>query len=200
MLASDGRSVPIIDFVNGFIVPLYSNSLWPALTEGLRNAIAGNVDDIQFFADITAGREPDGSYTGNSNAAFTAINCLDYPMNADIGVMRADEKALVAAAPTIGKYLAYGAVGCQDWKYPPKGKPGEINASGAAPIVVIGTTGDPATPYEWAQALAEQLDSASLVTFKGHGHTAYGRSNECISNAVESYLIDGKVPADGLTC
>ncbi len=57
-------------------------------------SIAGNVDDIQFFADITAGREPDGSYTGNSNAAFTAINCLDYPMNSDIGVMRADEKAL----------------------------------------------------------------------------------------------------------
>ena len=200
MLASDGRRVPIIDFVNGFIVPLYANSLWPALTEGLRNAVAGDVDDIQFFADLTAGREADGSYTGNSNAAFTAINCLDHPMNPDIAAMRADEKALVAAAPTIGKYLAYGAVGCQDWKYPPKGKPGEIKAAGAAPIVVIGTTGDPATPYQWAQALATQLESAVMVTFQGHGHTAYGRSNKCISDAVESYFIDGTVPADGLTC
>jgi pimeloyl-ACP methyl ester carboxylesterase len=91
-------------------------------------------------------------------------------------------------------------VGCEDWKFPPTGKPGEIKASGAAPIVVVGTTGDPATPYEWSQALAEQLDSASLVTFEGHGHTAYGRSNECISDAVESYLINGIVPANGVTC
>ena len=91
-------------------------------------------------------------------------------------------------------------MGCQDWKYPATGKPGELTAKGAAPIVVIGTTGDPATPYAWSQSLAKQLDSASLVTFEGHGHTAYGRSNDCISNAVESYLLDGTVPADGLRC
>lgn len=200
MQASDGRMVPIIDFVNGFIVPLYSNSLWPALTEAMRNVVAGNVDDIQFFADITAGREFNGTYKGNSNAAFTAINCLDYPMDSDVAVMRADAEALVEAAPTIGKYLAFGGVGCQDWKYPAKGVPGELTAAGAAPIVVIGTTGDPATPYEWSQALAEQLESASLVTYEGHGHTAYGRSNKCVSTAVESYLIDGTVPADGLSC
>ncbi|MCY1462967.1 Carboxylesterase B [compost metagenome] len=75
-----------------------------------------------------------------------------------------------------------------------------MSAEGAAPIVVIGTTGDPATPYAWSQSLAEQLASAVLVTFEGHGHTAYGRSNGCIADAVESYLLDGTVPADGLTC
>jgi pimeloyl-ACP methyl ester carboxylesterase len=200
MVSSDGRRVPIIDFVNGFIIPLYDNSTWPMLTEGLRNAIAGNVDDILYFADLSAGRESDGSYTGNGTAAFTSINCLDYPMDAGIPAMRAEAEALVEAAPTIGKYLAYGPVGCQDWKYPATGKPGELTAKGAAPIVVIGTTGDPATPYAWSQSLAEQLESASLVTFEGHGHTAYGRSNGCISDAVESYFLDGTVPADGLRC
>src|SRR6185312_15969392 len=161
---------------------------------------AGNVDDILYFADLSAGRESDGSYTGNGTAAFTSINCLDYPTDAGIPAMRAEAEALVEAAPTIGKYLAYGPVGCQDWKYPATGKPGELTAKGAAPIVVIGTTGDPATPYAWSQSLAEQLESASLVTFEGHGHTAYGRSNGCISNAVESYFLDGTVPADGLRC
>ncbi|MFF5793215.1 alpha/beta hydrolase [Paeniglutamicibacter sp. NPDC012692] len=200
MVASDGRTVPINDFMNGFILPLYNNDSWFALTEAMRDVIAGNVDNIQFFADLAAGREEDGSYPSNGNAAFSAINCLDYPMNPNIEAMRAQERALIAAAPVFGKYVAFGAIGCQDWKYPPKGKPGVLKAAGAAPIVVVGTTGDPATPYKWAEALSEQLDSAVLVTFKGHGHTAYGRSNKCISDAVESYLIDGKVPADGLTC
>lgn len=200
MLASDGRKVPITDFMNGFILPLYNNESWFVLTEALRSVIAGDVDEIQFFADLAASREEDGSYTGNGNAAFGAINCLDYPMNSDIGAMRAQERELIAAAPVFGKYTAFGAISCQDWKYPPTGKPGVLKAAGAAPIVVVGTTGDPATPYKWAEALAGQLDSAVLVTFKGHGHTAYGRSNKCISNAVESYLIDGRVPADGLTC
>jgi len=200
LVADDGRKVPIIDFINGFIVPLYNDSTWPALSEALRNVIAGDVNDILFFADATAGRENNGTYDGNGPAAFAAINCLDYPMDADATAMRANAQELTEAAPTLGKYLAYGAVGCEDWKFPPTGKPGEIKASGAAPIVVVGTTGDPATPYEWSQALADQLDSASLVTFEGHGHTAYGRSNECISDAVESYLIKGIVPAHGVTC
>ncbi|WP_449374772.1 alpha/beta hydrolase [Arthrobacter psychrolactophilus] len=67
-------------------------------------------------------------------------------------------------------------------------------------MLVIGTTGDPATPYAWAQALAEQLDSGVLITWQGEGHTAYGRSNECITTAVDDYFVDGKVPAAGTTC
>jgi hypothetical protein len=66
--------------------------------------------------------------------------------------------------------------------------------------VVVGTTRDPATPYAWAEALASQLDSGVLVTRDGDGHTGYNSGNECTSVAVESYLIEGKVPRDGLTC
>ena len=63
------------------------------------------------------------------------------------------------------------------------------------PILVIGTTNDPATPYVWAQSLAKQLDSGHLVTYRGEGHNAYNKSNSCVNNAVDSYLISGTVPA-----
>ena len=75
-----------------------------------------------------------------------------------------------------------------------------IHASGAAPILVIGTTGDPATPYPWATALAEQLDSGRLLTWEGNGHTAYGRAGDCVTDAVDRYLLTGELPQEGLTC
>ena len=75
-----------------------------------------------------------------------------------------------------------------------------IHARGAAPIVVIGTTRDPATPYRWAVALARQLDSGVLISRDGDGHTGYHRGNLCVDSAVESYLVSGTVPKDGLSC
>ena len=71
---------------------------------------------------------------------------------------------------------------------------------GAAPILVVGTTGDPATPYAWSQTLADQLESGRLLTWEGNGHTAYGRSGACIHKAVDTYLISGTMPEEGLTC
>ena len=71
---------------------------------------------------------------------------------------------------------------------------------GAAPILVVGTTGDPATPYAWSQALADQLESGRLLTWEGNGHTAYGRSGACVQKAVDTYLIRGTMPEEGLTC
>ena len=89
---------------------------------------------------------------------------------------------------------------CAQWPVPPLREPAPISAEGAGPIVVIGTTGDPATPYRWSQSLAEQLDDAVLLTFEGNGHTAYGRSGGCIEEAVDAYLLEGTTPQDGLTC
>jgi homoserine acetyltransferase len=91
-------------------------------------------------------------------------------------------------------------VGCDGWAVPAKGTRGTITAEGAAPIVVVGTTGDPATPYEWSVALAEQLESGHLVTFEGEGHTAYLRAGECLKDPIDAYLVEGVVPEEGLTC
>ncbi|WP_417234875.1 alpha/beta hydrolase [Arthrobacter sp.] len=200
LTAQDGREVGITDFVSGFLVAFYENAYWPTLTDALNAAISGDPTQMLALADMSAGREEDGSYTGNADSAFIAINCLDYPVDTSLAGQRQDAKELEQASPTIGKYLAYGGFACQDWKFKPTGTPAPVSAPGAAPIVIIGTTGDPATPYAWSQALNKQLESSVLLTFHGEGHTAYGRSNECIGNAVDEYFLDSTVPEDGLQC
>ena len=84
--------------------------------------------------------------------------------------------------------------------YLPKASGSDPRPESAAPIVVLGTSNDPATPLKWAQALANQLESGNLVVYRGEGHTAYARGNACIDDAVDDYLITLKVPPDGLVC
>jgi hypothetical protein len=103
-------------------------------------------------------------------------------------------------SPTFGEYLGYSETICQVWPRQAQRERGPITAPGAAPILVVGTRGDPATPYAWSQALADQLESGHLLTLRGVGHTAYGRSNDCIRDAVDTYLLDGAVPKEGTTC
>ncbi|THJ65084.1 alpha/beta hydrolase [Arthrobacter echini] len=200
MTAADGREVPVSTFVQGFILPLYDNSNWPVLTQAVEDALEGDPTSMLYLADLSAERDPDGTYATNSTSAFLAVNCLDYPMASDPVQLRAEEEELVAASPTFGSFLAYGGLTCAPWAYPPVLEPAPLTAAGAAPIVVIGTTGDPATPYAWSTALAEQLESGVRVTWEGEGHTAYGRSNACIQDLVDDYFIDGTVPEDGTTC
>ncbi|MCP2049700.1 UNVERIFIED_ORG: pimeloyl-ACP methyl ester carboxylesterase [Paenarthrobacter nicotinovorans] len=198
--AKDGRLVTGNDFVNGLILPLYNDQSWPALTQALDSAFSGDVSQMMRLADLGADREPNGTYSSNSAFAFQAINCLDYPMVMDTAGMRAEEARLIQDSPTFGAFFAYGGVNCKDWPYPNTRTPAPVKYSGEAPIVVVGTTGDPATPLEWSQSLRKQLENASLVTWQGEGHTAYGRSNSCVSSAVDDYFVDGKLPQDGLTC
>lgn len=188
--------------VSGLLLPLYEDQYWMLLTSALEAAMnQGDGSQFLFLADLMAQREADGSYTGNLQEANPAINCLDYPVvNTEIEQMRAEAEALEDLAPTFGSLFGFDEVGCSVWPHPSEAERGPISAPGAAPILVIGTTGDPATPYEWSVSLAEQLDSGVLVTYEGEGHTAYGRSNACIGDAVEGYLLRGEVPEDGLTC
>ncbi|MEB0002767.1 alpha/beta hydrolase [Cryobacterium sp. 10I1] len=198
--ASDGRMLGANTLLTAIIYPLYQASAWPNLSEMLSSVMQGNTKIAFQFADAYNGRNSDGTYLDNSTEAFLAINCLDYSYNDDPAVMRADAAAIEAAAPVIGKYMAYGDTGCANWPDKFTGTRAEIHAPGAAPILVVGTTNDPATPYVWAQSLARQLDSAQLVTYAGEGHTAYNKSNACVNNAVDSYLLQGTVPATDPKC
>ncbi|TYC98348.1 alpha/beta hydrolase [Arthrobacter echini] len=200
MTAADGRTVPVSTFVQGFILPLYDNANWPVLTQAVEDALGGDPSAMLYLADLSAERDPDGTYVTNSTSAFVAVNCLDYPMTSDPEQLRADEEELVAASPTFGRFLAYGGLTCAPWEYPSVLEPAPLRAEGADPIVVIGTTGDPATPYAWSTALADQLESGVHVTWEGEGHTAYGRSNACIQDLVDDYFIDGTIPDDGVRC
>lgn len=198
--AKDGRKLTGPLFVSGLIIPLYNDGNWPTLTRALTQAFAGDGTSLLALADFGADREPSGKYSSNSGFAFSAINCLDYPMATDTASLRAEDQELRQASPTLGYYFAYGGSNCKDWPYENVRTPAPVEYSGSAPIVVIGTTGDPATPVEWATELRKQLGNASLLTWEGEGHTAYGRSNSCIADAVNDYLVDGKVPADNTVC
>lgn len=195
-----GRVVTGAEFMNAIAFTMYSTDLWEPLAGALKQAFAGDASGMLLLADFGADRDSDGKYNSNTAAAFTAINCLDYPMNSDLGHMRGQAALLKKAAPTFGELLGYSGLSCKYWPVPAVGKPAPISAPGAGPILVVGTTGDPATPYAWSEALAKQLESGVLVTWEGQGHTAYGRSNECLTSVVDNYFVDGKVPAAGTRC
>jgi hypothetical protein len=124
---------------------------------------------------------------------------MDYPLETSDAAKAASDARIAAEAPTVAPYWS-GPDPCESWSYPPTGARGAISADGAAPIVVIGTTNDPATPYEWAVSLADQLSSGVLITRVGEGHTGYNKGNSCVDAAVEAYLLQGTVPEDGLRC
>ena len=198
---ASGRELTQSLALSGFLVTLYDDRYWSIGTQALSQAINdGDGSTLLFLADIVADRNERGRYETNSFVAFHAVNCLDAPVDASQAAMDAAADRLEELSPTFGEFFAYGEVLCDAWPAPATGDPRELRAAGSDPILVIGTTGDPATPHEWSIALAGQLESARLITFEGEGHTAYGRSNDCVEDAVDDYLIDGVLPADGLTC
>jgi pimeloyl-ACP methyl ester carboxylesterase len=194
--ASDGRELGADSLVTGIIAALYSQANWPILTQALNEALQGDPETAFRLADFYNGREG-GAYADNSAEAFRAYNCMDYPVDGSQADQDASDARIAAEAPTIAPYWA-GPDACEVWPYEPTGMRGPIAAAGAAPILVVGTTGDPATPYAWSVALAEQLESGTLVTNVGEGHTGYNKGNACVDDAVEAYLIDGTVPPDDL--
>ncbi len=186
---------------SGVAAPLYTQASWKVLTRALTAAIdQGDGSVLLQLADSYYGRQADGSYVSNQNEAFTAVLCLDDRPSSDPDDMRADAAEIEAVAPTVGEFFAYGGASCAQWPVPAVGSLDSYDATGAAPILVIGTTNDPATPYAWAEQLADLLSSGVLLTFEGEGHTAYGRSNQCIEDAVDAYLLTGEPPADGTRC
>lgn len=195
--ASDGRSLGADTLVTAIVAALYAQSSWPVLSAALADVLAGDPDQAFALADFYYGRV-DGAYLDNSTEAFTAYNCVDYP-EPSAAETAAAEARITADAPTIAPYWS-GVDVCASWPAAPTGQRGAVSADGAAPIVVIGTTGDPATPYEWAVSLADQLSSGVLLTFEGEGHTAYNKGSACIDEAVSAYLLRGTVPEDGLVC
>ncbi|MBE7325472.1 alpha/beta fold hydrolase [Nocardioides sp. Y6] len=182
----------------GIVMPLYNRDYWSLLTSGLQKAFDGDGSGLLLTADLYASRGPDG-FQDNSTEAIVAINCLDDPSFVPLDEVPERFDEFEEASPTFGRVFAWGLAGCEHFT----GEPAEqieIDGDGAAPIVVTGTTRDPATPLSWAEALADQLESGVLIRRDGDGHTAYNAGNRCVDDAVEAYLLDGTVPDDGLSC
>lgn len=211
--ASGGRVLTEALALTAVIAPLYDQRSWPVLDAGLAAAREGDGAALLTSADAYVGRLPDGTYRSNLIQAFTATTCLDTDTSRDpapsAGAGPGDgwddpdspaETALARAAPVLGPHLAGDASACALWPVPGVRAPAPITAEGAAPILVVGTTNDPATPYRWARSLAKQLARSGLLTYEGQGHTAYGRGSACIDAAVDGYLLDGAMPGEGATC
>ncbi len=202
-LPSDsGRDVVQTLATYGIAVTLYDREFgWPLLREALSAAIDDDDGTILLMlSDIYLGREPDGSYTSNSNEVIAAVNCIDHGSASDGAALDEILPEYEERAPIFGSFLAYGGLVCAHWPVEPQLEPREITAPGAAPILVVGTTRDPATPYSWSEGLAAQLESGVLLTYDGDGHTAYAQGSPCVDDAVDAYLLTGEPPAADTTC
>ncbi|QHC26208.1 alpha/beta hydrolase [Streptomyces sp. GS7] len=184
----------------GVIAAMYDQGAWPELREYLAQAQAGNGRGLLALSDSYYERHSDGHYA-NQMYANPAVNCLDLaPAFTGPDQVRAALPAFRKASPVFGDNFAWSALNCTYWPVKPTGTPHRIAAKGADPIVVVGTTRDPATPYTWAKGLAAQLSSATLLTYVGDGHTAYGRGSDCIDTAINTYLLEGTPPAKNKRC
>jgi len=198
MPAADGRRVGPDTMMTGIVMALYSRDSWDFLTSAFTDALSGDPETLLYLADFYNDRQ-DGVYVENTTEAFRAYNCMDYPAESSAEDEAAGDALIAAEAPTVAPYWS-GSDPCEFWPFPPTGTRGPIVAAGAAPIMVIGTTNDPATPYEWAVALAGQLQSGVLVTRVGEGHTGFNKGNACVDGAVEAYLLEGDVPPEDIRC
>ncbi len=201
-LASDsGRPVTESLAQLGVVAAMYSEAQgWPTLRLALARAFNGDGTLLLALADSYSERNSDGTYSSNVNEAFPAISCTDRPETLSVRQIRTLVPRFVSVSPLFGEWFAWAGAGCADWPVGDASFPQKLRAKGASPILVIGTTRDPATPYEWAVSLARQLDSGVLLSRDGDGHTAYTSGNACIDDTVDAYLIDGVVPKDGTTC
>ena len=190
------RTVTGADIVTALSEYLYTTEQnWEPLNKALDQAI--NHRDGSAFA---ASEEQDSSSKDDGGGAFQAVTCLDYPVEGDTTTWAAQYEQAKREAPIFADSAVGMDLVCSVWGHNGTRKPAQIRARGAAPILVVGTTGDPATPYAWSKSLAEQLDSGQLLTWEGNGHTAYGGDASCVNDAVDAYLISGTMPKKGLTC
>lgn len=177
---------------------LYAQAAWPVLAAALAQAREGDGSLLLLLGDPLRGRNLDGTYS-NLIDAYDAVTCLDWPSPRDPAAYSAMATRFTAVAPRVGRLFAFNDVECAYWTVPPARVPAPVAAPGAPPILLVGSTGDPATPYAWAQEVARQLSSAVLVTRVGEGHTGYLVSG-CVRDAIDAYLLDRSLPAVGLRC
>ncbi|WP_338748624.1 alpha/beta hydrolase [Janibacter alittae] len=185
----------------GIAQAMYDQGMWSMLTDALVAAEQGDGSALMQLGMMYAGRDSSGAYTSNIMEALPAVSCLDDGVDEDPQEWQQVADEVEAKAPIWGTFLAWEGLVCATWPLEPVDGLGPIEAKGADPVLIVGTTRDPATPYEWAVRLHEQIDNSAMITHEGDGHTAYMRQNDCVDSAVEEYWLTGELPeGDELTC
>ena len=175
---------------------MYSDLAWPALESALADAIKGKGAGLLRLYDSYLQRKSDGSY-GNELEAFLAISCLDDPGPLSVDAVDAQVQIFEKAAKRFGSSFAYG-YSCALWPVAQAPRI-TVTGKGAGPIIVIGTTGDAATPIESSRNAAKALEQGIFLTVNADQHTGYG-VNRCIVDEVDRYLVDLIVPKTGTVC
>ena len=182
----------------GLATALYDDATWGVAASAVKNLRTTGAATLLKLGDQQTGRQADGSYD-NSADAQTMVACNDSAERPTHDEAVAAANRISTQVPGFGNSISWSMLGCVDW--PTASNPLPVpKAPTSPPLLVVGTVGDPATPYEWAQAMTAALGNATLLTYEGTGHTAFMRGGPCIDDAVVSYLVDLKVPAAGTRC
>ncbi|MDI3407745.1 alpha/beta hydrolase [Streptomyces cavernicola] len=200
--AGGGRELTESLALTGILASLYSEQSWSSLTDALDAARAGRGAQLLSLADQYNDRDPSGSY-GTQSHAQRAISCADAKKRPTAAQARAALPEFRRISPVFGEFLGWDTAGwCHAWPVPGAHETPEVSAPGADPILVVGTTGDSATPIEGAERMVDELGRGVGVqlTYRGERHTAYGGGSSCVTSTVDGYLLDGKVPTRGKTC
>ncbi|MFC9063946.1 alpha/beta hydrolase [Streptomyces harbinensis] len=200
----DGRPLTESLAWSGIAQSLYSEDFWPFLTQGLEEAMAEEDPDgtiLLTLGDSMNGRNPDGTYS-TLQSSLVAINCADTDQRYEIADVHNALPEFTDASPVFGPGMAWSLLSCTDWPVTGAQAHPDVSTTTDATILLIGTTGDPATPYAGTTNMREALgeDKAVELTYEGEGHGAYNSGNSCVQDTVNAYLLDGKVPEDGKTC
>jgi pimeloyl-ACP methyl ester carboxylesterase len=191
------RDLSLSAAIAGIIVTLYSKENWEFLSIGLDDGLAGDGTTLLLLADFYNDRDSRGGYLTNLVEANYAIACADeitYPdSTSDI------TEQIAAASSVFGKYFAYGESSCDGWAEGIGNRVLDFNVELLNPVMIVGTTGDPATPYEQAVTLSSLIKGSYLLTFEGEGHTAYG-SSDCVGKVVDDYLAGKEILENALNC
>ena len=201
----DNRDATEAMIVLGTLSALYDDvDGWPKLRTAISEGLKGYGDSFLDLVDQYSDRSPDGTYLANELDSGVIIDCLDWPDTRTIEETKSDAKQFTDAAPIFGPYLAYTNIACKYLAPMVKDKltrkTNKITSIKTAPILVIGTTGDPATPYKWAVGLHKIFTTSTLITLNGDGHLGQGRGGACVDDAVDAYLLEGKSPKKNLKC
>ena len=178
---------------------LYSQSLWRPLDQGLTGADGGDGRILLLIADLYNQRNSDGTYKNLFNGAYHSAFCLDFPAPSDIAAYDKLGPQFAQASPFFGPWSQYANLQCGYWPAKSKTTQGPLTVTGAPPILLVGGTNDPATPYAESLSVNKQIDGSILLTRRGNGHTSYD-SSACAHAAEDAYLIDLKLPAAGTVC
>ncbi|MFE7956490.1 alpha/beta hydrolase [Streptomyces sp. NPDC057413] len=199
---SSGRRLTQNLAVTGIVLPLYSKQSWPSLTGALSAAERGDGTALLALADGYNERDASGHY-GTSSHSQRLISCLDEKQRPTPQQTKQRLAAFTRISPVFGPFLGWDTAGwCHDWLVAGQFDTPQVSAPGAPPILVVGNTGDPATPYEGARHMADTLGRSVgvLLTWKGEGHGAYGSGTACVDTKVNTYLLKGTPPAGNTVC